>query len=100
VDWAASYLQFSEATPLVLGLVLGIFFGTQYGGKLDSKTAVTILLLGLGAALVLGAFPYFSLVQGGSFESLPIPWTVVSFANSYIGAVVGLLIGKLASRRA
>lgn len=97
--WPVDLVRFSEATPLLLGLILGVLFGIQYRGRLESKTAVTVLLLGLAAALVLGAFPYFETVAGGSFKSL-LPSAVVSFANSYVGAVIGLLIGKLASRRA
>lgn len=92
-------MPFSEATPLLVGLILGVLFGTQYRGKLDSKMAVTIFLLGVAAAVVLGAFPYFTTIEGGSFESL-VHGAALSFANSYIGAVIGLLIGKLASRRA
>lgn len=99
MNWAEWVVPFSEATPLLLGFILGILFGTQYHGKLDSKATLTILLLGLAGAFVLGTFPYFSTVEGGSFQKL-VPGAVVSFANSYVGGVIGLLIGKLASRRA
>jgi len=98
VNWTAELVRFSEATPLLLGIILGVLFGVQYGGKLNSKVAATILVLGLAAAFVLGTFPYFSTLPGGSFESV-VPGAVISFANSYIGGVIGLLIGKVASRK-
>jgi len=77
-----------EITPLIIGFLLGVLFGTQLSGPLSKRTVA--LLVGLS---IVGAF---------LFEAPIFTWSVyggyilpgLSFATPFIGATIGLLIGK------
>jgi len=76
-----------ELTPLVLSILLGILFGYQIKGRLDPKILPVVIVFGIGAAFLLGAFPFFTSWYGGFIAP------GYSFANTFLGALVGVLIG-------
>ncbi len=81
-------MMLGEITPFLIALILGIFFGAQFSGKLSRRGSYFILGMAIIAAFLFEAPIFTSSIFGGYI--LP----ELSFATPFIGATVGILIGK------
>ncbi|MBM5805835.1 MAG: hypothetical protein FJZ49_07245 [Candidatus Verstraetearchaeota archaeon] len=81
-------MMLGEITPLIIGLLLGVLLGTQLSAPLSKRTVALLLGLSIVAAFLFGAPVFTWSIYGGYI--LP----GLSFATPFIGAMVGLLIGK------
>lgn len=79
-----------EITPIVIGFLLGILFGTQLAGAISRRTVILVLAMSVVAAFLFEA-PIFTWSLAGGYITEGL-----SFAAPFISATVGLLVGKSA----
>lgn len=77
-----------EFTPFIIALLLGIFFGAQFSGRLSRRGTYLMIGLAIVAAFLFEAPIFTSSLLGGYI----VP--DLSFSTPFLGATVGILIGK------
>jgi uncharacterized membrane protein YgaE (UPF0421/DUF939 family) len=83
-------MMLGELTPCFIALILGIVFGAQFSGQLSRRGIYFIIGLAIVAAFLFGAPIFTSSIFGGYIAP------DLSFSTPFLGATIGILIGRYA----
>ncbi len=81
-------MMLGEITPFVIALLLGMLFGAQFSCQLSRRSVYFILVMAVVAAFLFEAPIFTTSIFGGYITPL------LSFSTPFIGATVGIVIGK------